>query len=268
MLRLSSLALLAVGLCPLAAGALELKNVRPAYGPKGATRTDVKCVPGDSLFITYDIEGLTVHNKTFRANYLTTFELFDGAGQSVEKRETRNNVALPLGGTRMPGDLVVITGNNQKPGKHKIRLTVKDLLSNETKSFDYPFDVVAPEFAFVGVVAEAVGFPGDNYVAKFALTGMSLDAKDQPKVEVAMRVYDETGKKPAAPQLISYLPKDLPDEIDFKKTNFVPMQFPIYLNRAGTFVIEVVAHDRLTKKEIQLRYPLTVLDIKTIGAVK
>ena len=35
------------------------------------------------------------------------------------------------------------------------------------------------------------------------------------------------------------------EEIDLKKENFVPMQFPIYLNRTGTFVIEVIAMELL-----------------------
>src|SRR5262249_20690927 len=163
------------------------KNVRPAYGPLGATRLNTKCVPGDSLFITYDIEGLKI-GKNLRANYMTTLELIDSTGKTAFKKDTPNDVALQLGGTRMPGDLFVILPPSQKPGKHKIRLTVKDNLANETKSFEYPFDVIAPEFAFVGVSAPAVGFPGQSYVATFAIVNMALDAKSQPKVAVTMNV--------------------------------------------------------------------------------
>jgi hypothetical protein len=248
---------------PLGANALELKNIRPSYGPLGAARSDVKCVPGDSLFMTYDIEGLRIHDKTGRANYTTKLELYDTTGQVAFQKDTPNDVALPLGGTRMPGDLIVFLGSNQKPGKHKIRLAVTDHLAKETKSFEYPFDVIAPEFSFVGVSAKTVGFPSENYATTFAIVNMTLDAKKQPSVDIAMRVYDESGKKPVAPQILSSLPKDLPDEIDLKKENFVPMQFPIYLNRAGRFVVEVLAYDKATKKTIQLRYPLTVLDTAT-----
>ena len=113
------------------------------------------------VFITYDIEGLKI-GKNLRANYMTTLELIDSTGKTAFKKDTPNDVALQLGGTRMPGDLFVILPPSQKPGKHKIRLTVKDNLANETKSFEYPFDVIAAEFAFVGVSAPAVRFPGQD----------------------------------------------------------------------------------------------------------
>ncbi len=266
MLRLFSFALVALCLAPRGVVALELKNVRPTYGPLGATRENTKCVPGDSLFITYDIEGLTINPKTGRANYVTILELIDNTNAVAFKKDTPNDVALPLGGSRMPGDLVVFLGSNQKAGKHKVRLSVRDNLAKDTKSFEYPFDVIAPDFSFVGVSAKSVGFPGENYLASFAIVGMALDANKGPSVDIAMRVYDQAGKQLVSPQLLSNLPKDLPDEIDLKKENFVPMQFPIYLNRAGTFLVEVLANDKLTKKQIQIRYPLTVVDTATIGA--
>jgi len=265
MLRLSSLAVLAVCLCPFPAQALELKNIRPSYGPFGATRLETKCVPGDFLFITYDIEGLRINNKTFRANYTTTLELFDSTNTVAFEKKYTNDVALPLGGTRMPGDLHVILPPNQKPGKHKIRLTVKDLLANDTKSFEYPFEVIAPTFSFVGVSAKGVGLTGESYLATFALVGITLDAKNQPSVDIVMRILDDKGKNQVSMPLLSSLPKDLPEDTDLKKENFVPMQFPIFLNRAGSFTLEVRAHDKLTKREIQLRFPLTVLDTASVA---
>jgi hypothetical protein len=259
------LALAVLCLGPAGGFALELKNVRPAYGPLGATRKDTKCVPGDSLFITYDIEGLKIGDKG-RANYTTTLELVDSTGKTAFRKDTPNDVAPQLGGTRMPGDLFVILPPTQTPGKHKVRLTVKDNLAKDTKSFEYAFDVVPPDFSFVGVTAPAVGFPGQSYVATFAIVNMKLDARNQPKVAIAMNVYDATNKSQVAPTITSILPKDLPDELDLKKENFVPMQFPIYLNRTGSFIIEVIAIDQnATKKALTLRYPLTVLDIAGVS---
>ena len=81
-----------------------------------------------------------------------------------------------------------------------------------------------------------------------------------PNVDIMMRVLDDAGKEVGKP-IYSSLPKDLPDEIDLKKENFVPMQFPIFLNRVGSFVVEINAADKLAKKTIQLKYPLTVIDV-------
>ena len=103
---------------------------------------------------------------------------------------------------------------------------------------------------FVGVSAKAVGFLGESYTAAtFAVVNMALDPSKGPNVDIAMRIYEPTGKLLVSPQVLSNLPKDLPDEIDLsKKKNFAPMQFPIYLNRTGTFIIEVLAIDKLTKR--------------------
>lgn len=264
--RLSSLAVIAVALWPLRASALELKNVRPSYGPLGAYRASNTWVPGDSLFITYDIDGLTTQAKTGQASYVTTLELIDAANKVVFSNKSQNKVNLPLGGSHMPGVLFYVLNSNQKPGKLKVRLTVKDNFAKVAKSFEYPFDVVAPEFNFVGVQAKAVGFPGDSYLATFAIVGMTLNAGKQFDVDVAMRIYDSGGKTLVTPQILSNLPRDLPDEVDLKKTSFVPMQFPIYLNRTGTFYIEIAARDKVGNKDIKLRFPLTVLDINALGA--
>lgn len=189
----------------------------------------------------------------------------DSSDKATFKQDTPNDISPQLGGNRMPGDLIVQLPLNQKAGKYKVRLTVRDNFAKDVKSFDYPFEVVAPEFAFVGIVAKAVGFPGESYVARFALVNMTLNDKKQPSVDIAMRVYEETGKKLVTTQLLSNLPHDMPEEIDLKKENFVPMLFPIYLNRTGTFILEVEAADKLTKnknkKTIKLRYSLRVIDI-------
>src|SRR5262249_39825468 len=66
-----------------ASPALELKNVRPSFGPLGATRTDVKCLPGDVLFINYDIDGLKFDEKNGKANYTTILELIDSNNKVI-----------------------------------------------------------------------------------------------------------------------------------------------------------------------------------------
>jgi hypothetical protein len=264
-MRFSLSALAALALAPGAASALELKNVRPCFGPLGATRHEAKCLPGDFLFLTYDIEGLKLDPKTGRANYLTTLELLDSANKSQLKKDTPSDVAPQLGGTRMPGDLHIVLPPNQTVGKYKIRLTITDRLAKETKSFEYAFEVIPPKFGFVGITAPAVGFPGQPYSAGFGLVYMKLDAKGQPNVNVMMRILDAAGKQVLTQPVITTLPKDLPEDIDLTKGNFVPMQFPIFLNRTGTFIIDVVAEDKSAKESIRLSYPLTVLDLAGAG---
>ena len=254
------LALAALGLAVNGASALELKNVRPSFGPQGATRTDVSCLPGDVLFVNYDIDGLKFDDKTGKANFTTILELIDPKGKVIFRKDTPNQKILQLGGTRMPGDLHVIMGRNDAPGKYTIRLTVVDNLVKESKSITYPFELLPQGFGMASVAAPAVGFPGQLYVAQYSLVDMKLDNKGNPNVIVGHRILDKDGKTPVAPDVLFAFPKDLPDEVDLSKNNFHLMQFPIYLNRPGQFTIEILAEDKNSQKKVHLKYPLTVLD--------
>ena len=52
------LALFALGLATAPASALELTNPRNTYGELGGTRPEAALLPGDVLFVGFDIEGL------------------------------------------------------------------------------------------------------------------------------------------------------------------------------------------------------------------
>lgn len=263
MRKLLTLAILT--LLPGLASALDITNVRPSYGPLGATRTDTRCLPGDLLFMTYEIQGLKFDEKTGKASYLTILELFDAKDPSkaIFKKDTPNEVVPQLGGNTMPGDLHVIMGRSQAPGKYHLRLTVYDRLTKEQKSYIHTFELLPQGFGFVGVTAPAVGFPGQHYVLGMALVDMALDAAKKPKVKITMKVTDEQGRPVNQPST-SQFPQDLPESADLAKENFVPLPFPIYLNRAGRYNIEITAVDEIANKSANFRYPLTVLDLTNL----
>jgi hypothetical protein len=262
-MRKALLAMLALGLCPGLCGALEIKNVRPRYGPYGALRGDLKVIPGDIVFLSYDLEGLGVDAKTGKVSYSTNLVLLDGANKQLFSKDTPNDLIMQLGGTRVPGDLYISTGPKQPPGKYTIKLTVHDKVGKDAKAIIYPFEIIPEAFGFVGVTAPALGLPGQNYVANFALVNMSLDTKKQPSVEVKMTVFE--GQSAVARPVFISLPKDLPQDIDVQKENIVPLTYPVYLNRPGQFTIEIAATDNVAKKEAKVRYTLTVLDLGAIG---
>jgi hypothetical protein len=262
-------------LTPLA-GALEIKNLRVTHGPMGATRLEAKFLPGDYLFMSFDLEGLAFDPSTGKAKYETILQLFDSKGAKKDKdgkvlpifeKKTDNTVSAMLGGTRIPGDLHVIMGTDQEPGKYVVRLIVTDKVSKEKvnyKYFDHRFELMPTSFGLVGVTAPAIGFPGQHYVASFALVNMKLDAQKKPNVDVVMRVLDANGTQQMTAPINTNLPKDMPAELNLDKENFIPMQFPIYLNRAGRFTIEVEATDKAANKQTKLYYTLNVIDIDSV----
>ena len=259
---LSSLTFLAL-LLPAAAEAVEIKNFRPCFAPVylGTERKSEKMLPGDVLFATYDIDGLTVDPKTGKASFLTVVEVFDANAEAMSPpKQTPIEVTFHLGGMRIPGDLHVQMGRNQKPGKYRIRLTAKDRVSGDQKSYIHNFELLPKTFGIGAVVAPSIGFPGLSYAAEFALFDLTLDANKKANAEVTMRVLDEAGKVVATP-VVSTLPNDLAADADLEKENFVPIRYPIFLNRPGRFTVDIVAKDHNGKKEARLSYPLHVLDI-------
>jgi hypothetical protein len=79
-----------------------------------------------------------------------------------------------------------------------------------------------------------------------------------------MRVLDANGTQQMTAPINTNLPKDMPAELNLDKENFIPMQFPIYLNRAGRFTIEVEATDKAANKQTKLYYTLNVIDIDSV----
>ena len=257
-------------LTPFASSAVDIKNQRVTHGPMGAKRADNKFLPGDYLFISFDLDGLIFDPKTGKATYQSILQLFEPKNEKpIFEKKTDNTVSAMLGGSRIPGDLHVIMGTDQKPGNYTVRLIIVDKNSKDTKNyayFDHRFELMPSEFGLVGVTAPAVGFTGQHYVASFALVNMKLDAKNSnnPNVDVVMRVLDANGTQQMTPPITTNLPKEMPPNLNLQKENFVPMQFPIYLNRSGRFTIEIEAFDRLANRQTKLRYMLHVLDIDSV----
>ncbi|MBI2804933.1 MAG: hypothetical protein HYX68_08130 [Planctomycetes bacterium] len=251
-----------VGLVPGLSHAVEIKNVRPCFGPLGATRINTTCLPGDVLFMTYDIEDLKIDAKTGKAKYDTTLELLDEKGKVIFEKKTPNDVLPQLGGTRMPGDLHVIMPPKQPAGKYSVRLTVHDKLADNAKRFSFPFEVESAGFGCVGVAAPGIALPGQHHVTGFALVNLAVNAKKDPDVEVSYRIL-ENGKAVASTVKI-FLPQQMPAGVNLAEANFVPLNFPVYLNRPGQYTVEVSATDKIAKKTREFRYKLTVLDVSSL----
>jgi hypothetical protein len=266
--RFFVLAFVVLASAPGLASAVEIKNVRPCWGPFGATRFEAKCLPGDVFFITYDIDGLMVDKETKKVSYTTKLELFEGDAEAAKKgkptfTDSNPHEAIPaLGGGRMPGDLIVTMPKDQKPGTYTIKLTIQDKVdNNKGVAFIYEVKVLAPEFGFIHVLAPSVGFPGQHHVPAFSLVNFTLDPKTkQPEGMLTIRILDET-KKEVAEVATMKIPDSLPRGTDLAQANIVRLDYPVRLNRTGRFTIEIIATDKLGKKDAKLIYPLTVLDV-------
>ena len=98
----SLLLLTALSFSPAQAGPLKITNVRNTYGLLGGTRADSKLMPGDALFVAYDIEGLT-YGPDGRTQYRMAMEVVNKDGKAMFTQNPEDKVDyVPLGGTKLP----------------------------------------------------------------------------------------------------------------------------------------------------------------------
>ncbi|MCS7046792.1 MAG: hypothetical protein NZO58_10585, partial [Gemmataceae bacterium] len=132
----------------------------------------------------------------------------------------------------------------------------KDKIASKT----HTIEVLPKTFGIGGLVAPAVGFVGQPHATELILFYLPLNAAKQPSAEVTISVLD-VNNKPVVPAVVYEFPRDLPVGTDLVKENFVPIRYPMFLNRPGRFTVDIYAKDKVQNKEARLSYTLTVLEL-------
>jgi len=105
---------------------LQLTNVRMTVGELGPTRKESKMLPGDVLFISYDIDGLTIETDG-TAKYTMAMEVADAAGKLIFKQDPRELIDfIPLRGNKLPARAFITIGIDQPAGMYSCKINVTD----------------------------------------------------------------------------------------------------------------------------------------------
>lgn len=266
---LTTLALLTtLSLSPNQADQLSLANVRTTYGALGIVRADNKVLPGDQVFVTFDIEGITVDPASGKVLYSMLTEILDGKDKLLHKQEPRDLETInALGGSTVPAFVQLECGLDQEPGEYRVRVTVTDRTAKKSVSMSRSFQVLKPDFGIVRLTATpdqegqaltAVFGAGQSLWVHCSLVGFGRDkAKGQPDATIELRVLDEKGKPTLTQPFAGQINKDVP-----AAARGVPVQFLVALNRPGKFTVEIKATDQVAKKTSTLSFPLQVLPSK------
>jgi hypothetical protein len=270
----SLLVLSALALTPSqGAGGLQLNNVRNTYGELGGTRPEGKVLPGDVLFVGFDIEGITV-GPDGNVDYTMAMEVLDKANKQIFKQDpAQKKDFLPLGGNKLPARAFVTIGLDQQPGEYNVKLTVTDNLNpaKPTQTFTRKFEVAPPAFGIVAVYtsvneqgsipASTTGTVGQSVFVQFGVVGFdrAKDQKDakkpaQPNVTLEMTPLDEKGQ----PTLQKPLSFTMASGVDEKDGGF-SMRFLLPLTRTGKFTVRLKATDNVSKKTASFDLPITVI---------
>ncbi len=260
-----ALALAALAGSPAQGGELKLTNVRMTVGELGPPRTSSKLLPGDILFIGYDITGLTIEPDGV-AKYKMAMEVKDTNGKSIFKQDARElNDFVPLRGNTIPARAFVTIGLDQDPGNYVCTVTVTDPKTKATDTLTTKFEVTKREYGIVAVYtthdlkgeisAPTTGVVGQTIFIHFSVASFQRDPKTkQPNVHFEFQILDDKG----TPLLGKPGTHDQDSGVDEKEGAF-QMRFPLFMSRPGKFTAKITAIDKVANKTATYELPVTVL---------
>ncbi|MFN4261844.1 MAG: hypothetical protein ACK4RK_21395 [Gemmataceae bacterium] len=261
----------ALSLQPAQVGQLSLANDRLTYGLLGPTRPDAKVLPGDILYVSFDIQNITV-SQTGDVSYAIGMEVLNRTGQTMYKQDPQEKRTVnSLGGNSLPAFAHVFVGLDLPPGAYTLRVTVNDVAAKTSAVLNRPFEVLPPDFGMVRLQLSSIGAdtpeqappappfaaPGQSMWVSFGLVGFSRDSAKNPNLTVEMRVLDATGKPTLPKPFVGAANKGVPENL-----RMVPLQMWLNLNRPGNFTIELKATDQMTKKTATMSFPIQVIATK------
>lgn len=272
----TTIALSSALLLPAQNGGLEITNQRLVYGMFGAERKDNHLLPGDALWLRFDIQGLKVSSSGGMV-YSMELEIRDSKNKLIFRQEPRQmewRNALG-GGSRLPAFAQAQAGIQQAPGEYALTVTVTDLARGANKAkatVKQKFEITDKDFGLVqqyvsvdaaGQVPVAwMGVRGQSLFLNYYATGFKTKAgrAGEQGVDVdlhaEMRILDESGK----PTLEKPMTGDI-KHLD-QPTALLPMLFRVDLSRAGKFTAEVTVKDNAGNKKSTLKFPITVVDLE------
>lgn len=248
---------------------VQLNNVRMTVGELGPTRKDSKLLPGDVLFIGYDIDGLTI-DADGTAKYTMAMEVTDASGKAIFKQDPREMADfVPLRGNRLPARAFITIGLDQEPGAYSCKITVTDPKTKASNSLSLKFEVLKREFGIVavytthdergGLSAPTTGVVGQTIFIQFSVASFQRDTKTkQPNVEFQFDVLDEKGQATLGQPKKHIQDAMSPNQVEEKDGAF-GMRFPLFMSRPGKFTVRVTATDKVANKKSSYDLPVTIL---------
>jgi hypothetical protein len=254
----------ALAFAPAQPAGLALTNVRFTFGELGSTRVDGRYLPGDVMFLAYDIENLTM-NANGVVSYTMAMEVLDGTNKAIFKQDPAAKTDfVPLGGKKLPAKAFITIGFDQPAGTYACRITVTDAGSKASQVLERKFEVLKRDYGIVAVYTSAdeqgaipaptTGIVGQQLFVQFAVAGFGRDAQKKPNLQIEMITLDERGQpNPQNPRVETFA--ELIDE----KQQGVHFRFPLPLTRAGKYTVRLKATDKTTNKTTQFDLPLAVV---------
>jgi hypothetical protein len=254
---------LALTVIPGQTNNLAVTHVRATHGMLGPLRSDLRILPGDTLCLEFDIEGITVAADG-KVLYSTSLEVVDGKGNVIYRQNPTDQEALAsLGGKSVQGLAQLDVGPDHPAGVFTLKVAITDRASKQTQAFTQRVQVLPATFGIVqlkvtgdpeGSVPAGVVGVGDSLWVSFAAVKFGRDsATQQPHVQFEMRILEENNAATVAKPQTGVINEDVA-----ASAKLLGGQFLVSANRPGKFVVELKAVDKVAGKSAVMSFPLTV----------
>jgi hypothetical protein len=274
---MSALLLSALLMAPAQPGPLKLTNVRSTYGELGGTRPEAKLLPGDVLYVAFDIEGITIAADG-RAQYRMAMDVTDKNGKAMFKQDPADKIDdYPLGGTKVPARAYVLIGLDMEPGVYTLKLTVTDTASRQAESFEKKFEVLKKDFGIVDTYlsvdlqgqtqAPTTCIVGQPLFLQFNIVGFERDKDEakkdpkqgfQPNVSIEFSPVDETNR-PTLGKPTQHLQNNTSQLKLEPADQIINLRFGLPMTRPGKFVAKLKATDLNANKTATFELPFVVI---------
>jgi hypothetical protein len=238
-------------------------KLRTTYGPLGAVRSNNDFLPGDDIYLCFEIDDAKADTDG-KVRYSIGMEALDSKGNVLFKQAPHESTAAPPApGKSLQACAMLEIGLDQPPGDYNVKVSFKDLVGGASKVFSGQCRVLPVDLGFVRVKptldpngstpAPALSTEKSNWL-NMAVIGFARDrTTGQPQLDIELQVTDDQGRPLFANPSVAKIRQDVPE-----KVRAIPMQFELVVHRPGKYTIELKASDGLTGKRAALSFPVVV----------
>jgi hypothetical protein len=245
---------------------LEIKNIQPSHGLLGPARANDDVFPLDEYFVRYQVTGIKA-NADGKAELEVHAKLVGPDGKTLFDRKTPPTPRpLSLGGDSLQSFGSFTFPEKAPSGEYMLTLTVRDVTSKETTSFERKitckptsFQILMPRFfhdADGKFPAGTTGLVGETLHYTIKVVGYD---RSQKKVALLMRatILDADGKDIGAKPM--EVKGDITDAGKAVESRHAMFNGNVVLHRAGEFKLRVVVEDTLGKRTATFETPIKAI---------
>jgi hypothetical protein len=249
----------------LEAAILHVTNVFLTNGPLDGPRDSNAVLPSDTIHVRLHVENLAT-DKDGEALYERIAELTDASGKVVCQEDGGPSRAkFKCGRSPVTISVPLTISRDFQPGMYTWKVSVTDGITGARGTAETQIVVRKREFGMIlprlwmGDPAEKLPagptvMAGQTLAATFAVVDFCRDENTKkPNVECSMRILNADGTPVLSkPTILEFGATVLPDQ------ERIDVTFPIDLNRAGEFTIELTVRDKVMGEQRGMFLPLKV----------